>query len=84
LASSVDKAASLSRLAADFSAGSGKDAERRCVTMSIMTKASGASATTLATGWKIADGPRRTCGRRPARSGCLCSSPGSPRPRGRA
>ncbi|MFZ0161780.1 MAG: extracellular solute-binding protein [Kineosporiaceae bacterium] len=57
VASSVDKAASMTRFAADFSAGGGADAEGRCVMVSIVPKASGASATALATGWKAVDGP---------------------------
>ncbi len=56
VASSVDKSALLTRFAADFSA-EGKDAQGRCVSVSIVAKSSGASATALETGWKATDGP---------------------------
>jgi Ca-activated chloride channel family protein len=50
VASSADKANTLTRMAADFSAG-GTDASGRCVHVTILTKASGAAFTELAQGW---------------------------------
>jgi len=55
VASSVDKSAMLTRFAQQFSA-TGKDAEGRCITVSVLAKSSGAAESLLAAGWP--DSPR--------------------------
>jgi Ca-activated chloride channel family protein len=57
IASSADKAALMTRFAAEFSDG-GQDASGRCVEVTVVTKSSGAATTALAAGWKDGDGPR--------------------------
>jgi Ca-activated chloride channel family protein len=57
IASSADKAALLTRFAAEFSAG-GKDASGRCVEVSVVTKSSGSAMKALAAGWQDGDGAR--------------------------
>lgn len=56
VASSAEKAATLKRLAADFSR-SAKDDAGRCIRVTVVLKASGAAQSALARGWSAADGP---------------------------
>ena len=57
VASSVDKSALLTTLAADF-ATRGGNVEGRCVHVTVVAKSSGAAESALAAGWRSADGPR--------------------------
>jgi len=56
VASSADKAALMTRFAADFSTAS-LDSSGPCYHVTVVTKASGAAATALANGWPATDGP---------------------------
>ncbi|MGL5859477.1 MAG: substrate-binding and VWA domain-containing protein [Angustibacter sp.] len=62
VASSVDKSALLTQMAADFSrrdpVSVGTDPRNRCVQVTVVPKASGAAQKALAAGWKDSDGPR--------------------------
>ncbi|MGZ4665863.1 MAG: substrate-binding and VWA domain-containing protein [Frankiaceae bacterium] len=57
IAASADKAALLNRFAADFDRR-GRDAQGRCVHVTVENKSSGAAATALANGWPDSEGPR--------------------------
>jgi Ca-activated chloride channel family protein len=50
IAASVDKSAMLTRFGADFSAG-GRDAQGRCVQVTVLAKSSGSAMTALVAGW---------------------------------
>jgi Ca-activated chloride channel homolog len=57
LASSADKAALMTRLAAEFSASTRRGGGHHCVRATVVMKGSGAAASALATGWQPSDGP---------------------------
>ncbi len=57
VAASADKAALLTRFAADFSA-TGRSVTGQCEQVQVITKSSGAAATALAKGWQPSDGPQ--------------------------